>query len=368
MCVTLFAITLVVMLYSASNVAAQVGEWIKVSNEGPGVAYHGMIYDPIRDKVVLYGGSSTNSSQNYDDMWELDGNTWTRTARTSEPTDARNFRMAYDSKRGRIVLHNAVGYPDCGTLWVWDGVSWQIASTSGPSWRWEQELVYDSKRDRIVMFGGTSVNGLTSPFFQETWEWDGTTWTKITEDGPPARIYSAMVYDSARGRTVLYGGVPNGDYGSGPSNPGPDSGQTALGDTWEWDGSTWTQVALTGNTPGPRTSHAMVYDTHRKKTILYGGVDKVDYFDFSIDLHLYTDLWEWDGYEWKQIDSIGMEPAGRAAHKMAYDSKRNRIILHGGVFGIIPKGNNQRDFLSDRNTWVYRFGSSGIPLGLWSQY
>lgn len=48
---------------------------------------------------------------------------------------------------------------------------------------------------------------------------------------PAGRAYPSMAYDSGRGRTVLFGG---------------GSGCCAIyGDTWEWDGSRWAQVATT---------------------------------------------------------------------------------------------------------------------------
>ena len=42
---------------------------------------------------------------------------------------------------------------------------------------------------------------------------------------PSARGGSAMAYDAARGRVVLFGGA--------------DVDGTPLGDTWTWDGTTW---------------------------------------------------------------------------------------------------------------------------------
>jgi len=45
-----------------------------------------------------------------------------------------------------------------------------------------------------------------------------------------------MTFDSKRGRTVLFGGV--------------GAGGALFGDTWEWDGSFWTQMDNIG--PAPR--------------------------------------------------------------------------------------------------------------------
>ena len=49
-----------------------------------GGTYHGMAYDPIRDRVVLFGADG--NSQSSDDTWEWDGASWTQlTPPSSQP-------------------------------------------------------------------------------------------------------------------------------------------------------------------------------------------------------------------------------------------------------------------------------------------
>ncbi len=94
----------------------------------------------------------------------------------------------------------------------------------------------------------------------------------VATTGPAPRAWHAMAYDSARGRVVLFGG----NYANT---------NTFYGDTWEWDGATWTLRTTTG--PAPRQEHAMAYDSARGVTVLFGG------WSFS-------DTWEWDGASWTQ--------------------------------------------------------------------
>ena len=63
-------------------------------------------------------------------------------------------------------------------------------------------MIYDSARGVTVLFGGWDGS-----YKGDTWEWEGTTWTLLSEVGPPGRLYSAMAYDSARAVTVLFGGA-----------------------------------------------------------------------------------------------------------------------------------------------------------------
>jgi hypothetical protein len=136
-------------------------------------------------------------------------------------------------------------------------------------------------------------------FFGDTWEWDGTSWTQGA-GGPLARSDQAMAYDRIRGRVVLYGG---GTY------------STKYVETWEWDGNSWSQQATSG--PGDRFQHLMAYDTAMGRTILFGG--------FSGGTKR-NDTWTWDGSTWVQL-AVGGPPV-RSGNAMAYDSDRAVVVLH----------------------------------------
>jgi hypothetical protein len=90
-----------------------------------------------------------------------------------------------------------------------------------------------------------------------------------------------------------------------------------LGDTWEWDGATWTQVATTG--PSPRFDFAMSYDSGRGKVVLFGGENSTTPFN---------DTWEWDGTTWTQVETGG--PSARLDAAMAYDEATGVTLLFGG--------------------------------------
>ncbi|MBL8748175.1 MAG: hypothetical protein JNK78_03380 [Planctomycetes bacterium] len=220
--------------------------------------------------------------------------------------------MAYDSHRHRAVLFG--GSTGTGTFlndtWEWDGVAWVQVSTVGPSARSNHAMVYDSVRQRTVLFGGVFVLPGLAFFLQDTWEWDGATWTQCSNG--PAREGHAMAFDSLRGRTVLFGGHVGSAVFSG--------------ETWEWDGASWIPVASTG--PAARAAHAMVYDSSRHRTVMFAG-----YSTGSIYVE-YGDTWEWDGQTWTLAASSG--PAPRTEHEMAYVSHTNRTVLHGGYSGGGP--------------------------------
>jgi hypothetical protein len=65
-----------------------------------------------------------------------------------------------------------------------------------------------------------------------------------------------MAYDSDRSRTILFGGANE---------------TSLMNDTWEWDGTEWTQVADIG--PSLRAYPSMVYESSKKAILLFGGAD-----------------------------------------------------------------------------------------------
>ncbi|MFY9343405.1 MAG: kelch repeat-containing protein [Planctomycetota bacterium] len=163
-------------------------------------------------------------------------------------------------------------------------------------------IAFDSTRARTVLFGGAS--GFFSPSFADTWELINGAWVNVSPTaGPAARSGHRMVFDSQRQRIVLFGGALNTSSGA------------LAGDTWEWDGVTWTEVAATGFGPSPRAGHFMAYDSHRDRTVLYGGSAAYD-------------TWEWNGTVWTSLSYYW--PPNFGAGGMAYDSLRQRTVMYGG--------------------------------------
>ncbi len=130
-------------------------------------------------------------------------------------------------------------------------------------------------------------------------------WMQLVATGPSARLYHEMVYDAGRDRVVLFGGE-NIDL---------------LGDTWEWDGSSWIQ-RFVPSVVGGRKYHAMAYDSARQRTVLVGG---------QHSSAVLNETYEWDGNTWELRSTTGIGP--RASHAIAYDAARERVVLFGRLLG-----------------------------------
>ena len=124
------------------------------------------------------------------------------------------------------------------TLWSWDGKSWKCLSDSGPPPRSDAELVYDSRRDRIVLFGGRTRIGREQHFFGDTWEWDGHSWAQVATLGPAPEPRVHMV--------AAYDPAAGVTLVAGGTSQNAD-----YDDTWAWNGDRWTRLASLNLTAMP---------------------------------------------------------------------------------------------------------------------
>jgi N-acetylneuraminic acid mutarotase len=322
------------ILFSDYNTAG--GDWYEVEikvnppSSGPGLSdwspafdqptaaqlSMNMAFDSGRQVTVMFGGRDS-SFKPLSDTYEYALSAWKKVLTPHSPSARYWAGMAYDALRRRIVLFGGVN--DSTTVpsffndtWEYDGSDWtSIQTVHTPPAQDGLSMAYDSCRQKVVMLADQ----------RETWEYDGIDWTKVaTSSAPPNRRLAALVFDSRRCRTVLFGGLPPG------ANP-----LTALSDTWEYDGASWTQINLRGS-PSGRWAHAMVYDTNRARTVLFGG-----YGPIYPQGQQTNDTWEYDGTKWAQAFPQH-SPGQRQQHGLAYDQIRQRVVMFGGFGGAVDGG------------------------------
>lgn len=304
----------------------------------------GTVADPLRDALVVIGGTvPIQLSGTLGDLWELDRDRWSL-ATSSLPRRA-SPALAYDPRRQRVMIF---GGRDDGTvirplddLLAWDGTSMaMVAQTGTPPARWGAPMAYDPVRDELVLFGGAGLGGLLG----DTWTFRAGAWTPHAGAGPSPRVDARMLVDPTG--IVLYGG---------------SDGSKSLADLWRWNGTSWT--SLGEQAPGPRAAHGFVYDTARRRAVLFGGA-------------LGTQTWEWNGSDtWEKRgtavpfigefaaatfdplrhqgivvtptstfamrdgswDQLAVSPVpNRSNAALAYDTARDRAVLFGGVSNAGP--------------------------------
>jgi hypothetical protein len=127
------------------------------------------------------------------------------------------------------------------SIWEWEagGGVWRRAGPASPETPWprgreDHGWVWDGARSRLVLFAGwqlpTLGDSVQAESWGDLWELDPAAsgaWTDRTLPAgsvawPLNRARHAMVFDSGRGRVVLFGGT---------------TATARLQDTWEWSGA-----------------------------------------------------------------------------------------------------------------------------------
>ncbi|MFH1688343.1 MAG: S8 family serine peptidase [bacterium] len=90
--------------------------------------------------------------------------------------------------------------------------------------------------------------------------------------------------------------------------------------TWEWTGG-WNQLSPIGS-PSGRTRAEMVYDIDHGVIVLFGGQNSTTFFGDTWVFNVRTDTWT--------QAAVGSSPSARVEHSMSYDSERGVIVLFGG--------------------------------------
>jgi hypothetical protein len=317
-----FAIAITAVAFASSKVDAQ-----PVSLWPAGRVGHVIAYDASRGEVVLLGGDTNAAAQTSDSLWSWNGVSW-RVSPPESPSWRTLPGLAFDSRRGRLVYYggkrkfNRREYgASLDDTWEWDGERWEMRAVNNPGPLDHHAMVYDDARGVIVLYGGVNANVSPNPaehrFNQATWVYDGTSW-RMAADSTAGLGARAhhAMVYDSRRRRVVLFGGTRGEGG---------------GDTWEWDGTRWLRVSTTG--PGVRSGLRMAYDAARGVTVLFGGSqDRV--------------TWTWDGQRWTAAAQEGPPPRGLPA--MAYDARRQRVVMFGG-------GNYLSDLWEwDGSRWIER--------------
>lgn len=134
--------------------------WAQIGNGGPmprrGAA---MVYDPMHQTVVLFGGEGAIAGQlrRFDDTWEWNGSYWFNHFGVVGPVARYGHQMVYDARRQRTVLFGgSTGQSSPTDTWEWDGTSWQITLPTGIP-QYVATAAYDARRDVTIalQLGGT---------------------------------------------------------------------------------------------------------------------------------------------------------------------------------------------------------------------
>ncbi len=259
--------TLIVLAATLSSGVAQPLTFTLTEPTGapPSARFDGAIaYDSVGRRVYLFGGDD-NSAR--DDLWfySVGENRWTEVlASGPKPPGRSGHTLTYDPVRRRLILFGGQARGFFSDVWAFDidGGTWRAltADEAGPSRRYGHSAVYDSGGDRLVISHGFTNSGR----FDDTWAFDlgQNAWSNLSPPSgrPLRRCLHDAVFDPATRQMFLFGGCASG-FGPCP-----------LDDLWSFDFATNRWTERTGQPrPAPREHYGMVFDTQRSQLVLFGG-------------------------------------------------------------------------------------------------
>ncbi len=170
-----------------------------------------MAYDVLADRVVLFGGWNGTAYRLYNDTWtfDLDTQTWTNATRVHAPPPRSYHALAYDPVADRVVLFGGAGYAVPSSLndtWSYDLATdtWtDVTPKVSPPGAVSASLVYDSAANRTILFEG-DTNGALEP----------GTWTFQHPAVPPSPVGPFVSATPGNARVALAWSPPATDGGS----------------------------------------------------------------------------------------------------------------------------------------------------------
>src|SRR5262245_7612792 len=306
---------------------------------------HSAIYDPVRNRMVVFGGWTSAPNA---ETWALSLGatpTWSLQLTDAPPSARYGHSAIYDPVRDRMIVFG--GFDDTRRNDVWalslsGPPAWtQIVPATGPAPapRRYHSAIYDPVRDRMIVFAGTSGVALNDVWALDLKE---PRWTPVPA-GPSWRKYTPAVYDPVRDRMLIYGGAAGS--------------ATLYDDLWalSLSGSpAWTPLGPAGGPkPAARSGHTFTYDAARDRFWLVGG---------------YTGTWENDVWTyspssgtWERVAPWGTPMGVRELHTTIADPGADRLVTYGGTDSLGRVGDTW--FLSRTAPFTWqKLGASPTPL------
>lgn len=276
--------------------------------------YTRMVYDPVTTHSVLFGGATpfdTATRLTYDlsDTWVWTGDRWLQIFPATSPTPRSTHTMVYDAKRARVTIFGGrSGKETLADTWVFERGDWKkIETPTAPSPRTFAGAAYDPVTERVLLFGGTttSADGKTTTNHTDTWEFDGTSWRQVAATGPTV-IKPLLEHDASRDQMVMLG---------------IDSAGKTLMYRYDRAAGAWNEVKPEA-LPACVNEGSLAYDATKQVLTALEGI--------CADTGFTGVTWEWNGENWVKLETKNPGPrqAGGAA---TFDAARQQIIFYGGT-------------------------------------
>ncbi len=235
------------------------GKWTELypTNHPSAASGLKMVYDPMLNGVIAFGGESPYGGTYYNDTWLFHHGNWTQLFPTVSPSPRSQFAMAYDPADSEIVLFSgSTGGTGFSDTWTFNGTTWaRVNSVTNPSGRLFANMAYDAKSGKVILGGGINY---TTGSTNTTWTFSHGAWQRLSHAGFPGRVHTPIA-TLANGTPFFFGGQSS--YSSNP---------LLYNTSYEFFGGKWHQVPV-ANAPSPRSNGGLVYDAFDGHLLMFGG-------------------------------------------------------------------------------------------------
>lgn len=194
-------------------------------------AYASMACDLNQDVIILFGGYILEGRAVIPtaDTWIWKGEQWAKIKSVASPSPRAGAGMVYDPVQQKLILFGGVGNEGfLQDTWIWDGSSWiELQPANHPTARADMGMAYDVLLQQVVLFGGQTLDG----FVNDTWLWDGQDWAQAQSDVVPSLSgsrYPNLAYDPVSKKVIFL---------SANIQKSPDGLVTAQSEIWVWNGN-----------------------------------------------------------------------------------------------------------------------------------
>ncbi|GEM_PF-4662906 len=316
-----------------------VDEWVNVTQTSiPPLTLRGaLVYDPITQKLVYFGGLNMSASNYPNFTWNFDyyNRSWfdVTGSLVNAPDFSDQIKAAgYDSSLNLIVAYARSSTLGDMAAWYYNNsnYTWSYSAVNNiPDIQDDRSTLFDSADNQFVILANSS-DGNTYLYF---YNYSSDSWSNVSfASGPQIQRVMGSSFDSDNGIYMFFGGS---DSESPP--------WVEYNETWVYNKSAQTLTNVSGAGPSARTyMDTLVYDPERKQTVLYGGA----YYS-GADIFTHNDTWFFNSSSltWTE-GSYSSTPPGVGGGVMAFvpDPDFDAIIIIAGFYRYYPSNNSVYGF------------------------
>ncbi|MBB5057374.1 N-acetylneuraminic acid mutarotase [Granulicella aggregans] len=174
---------------------------------------HAMAFDAASGQVVMFGGVGYTSSAPLGDTWVWNGSNWKQIVTAHKPPARFLHSMAYDPVNQKVVMFGGDGgVKILNDTWLWNGSDWLPApkQITPPDFYTAAGMAYSSTLRKMVLFSGHTWNGARSgtPSYN-SWTWDGNQWKKLPLTSFELITNFSKLTASQASKAILASGTPS---------------------------------------------------------------------------------------------------------------------------------------------------------------